>query len=317
MIKSQIINTPIMTTLKKINTAFLSLLLFVPALLLLNTGVKAEITFPNPTGYVNDYENIIDNDQELESKLSSFKEETGIEFTIVTVSDFGGTYLEDYANKLFNNWGIGEAQEDNGLLLLVSSNQRESRIEIGYGLEGRLTDAKSGRIQDDYMIPYFKEGDYNGGINKCADALIEHLKSNTEEVEETETNTAFSGIFEHEGWEKLENFIYDWGWSVVFFGYILVYIMNSTKSWWFGLILGVVIGLAVGLAWFRWWGVLVMPILFGVAGLILDMILSVLGPRGIGIIHFGRSGGSSSHGGSSFGGFSGGSSGGGGSSRSW
>jgi len=172
MIKSQITNTPIMTTLKKVNTAFLSLLLFVPALLLLNTGVKAEITFPNPTGYVNDYENLIDNDQELELKLSSFKEETGIEFTIVTVSDFGGTYLEDYANKLFNNWGIGEAQEDNGLLLLVSSNQRESRIEIGYGLEGRLTDAKSGRIQDEYMIPYFKDSDYSGGINKCADALI-------------------------------------------------------------------------------------------------------------------------------------------------
>jgi len=320
MIKSQIINTPIMTTLKKVNTAFLSLLLFVPALLLLNTGVKAEITFPNPTGYVNDYENLIDNDQELELKLSSFKEETGIEFTIVTVSDFGGTYLEDYANKLFNTWGIGDSEKNDGLLLLVSSNQRESRIEIGYGLEGRLTDSKSGRIQDEYMIPYFKEEKYSEGINSCVDALIAHLKSNTDtsaDIQETDSKGIFSGFFEHEGWGKFEDFIYSWGWTVVFFGYILVYIMNSTKSWWLGLILGVFVGLAVGIAWFRWWGVFVLPVIFGIAGLIIDMILSVLGPCGIGIIHFGRSGGGSSRSGGSFGGFSGGSSGGGGSSRSW
>ena len=291
------------------------------SLLLINQGVvKAEVSYPAPVGLINDYENIISNDQELENKLYTFNQETGIEFTVVTVSDFGGTYLEDYANNLFNTWGIGDSEKNDGLLLLVSSNQRESRIEIGYGLEGRLTDSKSGRIQDEYMIPYFKEGKYSEGINSCVDALIAHLKSNTEttaDIQETDSKGIFSGFFEHEGWGKFEDFIYDWGWTVVFFGYILIYIMNSTKSWWLGLILGVFVGLAVGIAWFRWWGVFVLPVIFGIAGLIIDMILSVLGPRGIGIIHFGRSGGGSSRSGGSFGGFSGGSSGGGGSSRSW
>jgi uncharacterized protein len=72
--------------------------------------------------------------------------------------------LEDYSNQLFREWGIGQKGEDNGVLLLIALNDRKSRVEVGYRLEGRLPDGKTGRIQDEYLIPFLKQNDYDSAV---------------------------------------------------------------------------------------------------------------------------------------------------------
>ncbi|HAS73149.1 MAG TPA: hypothetical protein DCS67_03295 [Clostridiales bacterium UBA8960] len=91
-------------------------------------------------------------------------EKTGAQIVVVTVESLNGQDIESYARGLFNQWGIGDAQKNNGLLLLIAYGDRQSRIEVGYGLEGALNDAKTGRIQDDYLIGNFQAGDYDEGV---------------------------------------------------------------------------------------------------------------------------------------------------------
>lgn len=272
---------------------------------------KTDLTFPEPKGYVNDYENIISNDEELENLIADFEATSTVEIAVVTTSDFQDTYIEDYSIRLFEAWGIGKADKDNGILIVVSSNQRESRIEVGYGLESIITDATAGRIQDYYMIPYFKNGDYSTGINEGVKAIIGIIQEDPEysilALEETPAEENY------DIWDFLDSF----GFCFLVLIYILIAIMSSTRSWWLGGVIGVILGLIIGLIWFRWWGPFILPVVFGLAGLIIDWILSMLGPKGLGIISFRGGSGGGSGGRSSFGGFGGGSSGGGGSSRSW
>jgi uncharacterized protein len=95
---------------------------------------------------------------------SDLAAQTGAQVVVVTVTSLGGRPLEEYSLALFRSWGIGDAQKDNGVLLLVAYDDRKLRIEIGYGLEGRINDAKAGRIRDNDILPYFKQGDYLTGI---------------------------------------------------------------------------------------------------------------------------------------------------------
>jgi uncharacterized protein len=81
----------------------------------------------------------------------------------VTIPELGDNYIEDYAVRLFEKWGIGERGKDNGVLILNAVKERQIRIEIGYGIEGIIPDAKAGRIRDQYLIPYLKQGDYGKG----------------------------------------------------------------------------------------------------------------------------------------------------------
>ncbi|MHA1690388.1 MAG: TPM domain-containing protein [Candidatus Heimdallarchaeaceae archaeon] len=150
-----------------ITTVFILLACILPV------AVQAEeLSFPEPIGFVNDFENIIENDEDLEFMIYQFQQETSTEIVVVTVSDFGGTTIEAYAVKLFENWGIGTDEYDNGVLILVSSAQRESRIEVGYGLEGSLPDALTGRIQDNEMIPHFRSDNYTQGITGGVEAVM-------------------------------------------------------------------------------------------------------------------------------------------------
>ena len=90
----------------------------------------------------------------------------GAQIVVVTVQSLGGQSIEEYATELFRKFGIGDKEKNNGVLLLCSTGDRLFRIEVGYGLEGRLTDGKTGRIQDEYIIPYLKENDYDGDVYK-------------------------------------------------------------------------------------------------------------------------------------------------------
>ncbi len=123
---------------------------------------------PAPTSsiYVQDYAGVLSSD--TEARINAISEQlaakTKAQIVVVTVKSLQGSALEDYSLSLLRNWGIGDKQLNNGVLMLVALNDRKSRIEVGYGLEGALPDAKTGRIQDEYMLPFFRNGDYNRGI---------------------------------------------------------------------------------------------------------------------------------------------------------
>ena len=123
---------------------------------------------PNPTNefFVNDFANVIDGETEqyIQAVAVQLQEKTTAQVVVVTIRSLQGEPLEDVAYKLFKEWGIGTAEKNNGVLILVAVEDRMSRIEVGYGLEGALPDGKTGRIQDNYMIPYFQEGDYSSGL---------------------------------------------------------------------------------------------------------------------------------------------------------
>lgn len=123
--------------------------------------------------YVQDHAGVIsapvrDYLQELGRQLD---QKTTAQLVVVTVKSLNGAPLEDYSLKLLRDWGIGNKEKNNGVLMLVSTGDRKSRIEVGYGLEGRLTDSFTGRIQDQYMIPYFRKGTYEEGIARGYEAL--------------------------------------------------------------------------------------------------------------------------------------------------
>ena len=125
-------------------------------------------SYPSHTSafYVNDYADILSTETEeaIMNISVPLAQETGAQIVVVTIESLEGQDIESYALNLFRDWGIGDFEKNNGLLLLVSLNDRQSRIEVGYGLEGALNDAKTGRIQDEYLIGHFQEGNYDAGV---------------------------------------------------------------------------------------------------------------------------------------------------------
>lgn len=115
--------------------------------------------------HVQDYAKMLSSSSkaEINKTALALKQQTKAEIVIVTIESLEENTIEEYANKLFVEWGIGDSQLNNGVLLLVSKGDRKFRIEVGYGLEGVITDGKSGRILDQ-MIPYFRDDKYNEGI---------------------------------------------------------------------------------------------------------------------------------------------------------
>lgn len=121
---------------------------------------------PTSSLYVQDYANVLSADTKARiNKLGAeVKTKTKAQVVVVTVRSLDGTPIDEYALSVMRKWGIGDKTLNNGVLMLVAVNDRQSRIEVGYGLEGALPDAKTGRIQDEYMLPYFQRGDYDAGV---------------------------------------------------------------------------------------------------------------------------------------------------------
>lgn len=144
------------------------------ALTLVITVVSAQ-TLPKPAGRVTDLANIIDavTESQLDRQLDDLERKTSSEIAIVTVTSLDGVPIEDYAVRLFKEWGIGQAKADNGVLVLVALNEREMRIEVGYGLEGILPDGLAGQIIRENFTPRFREDDYNGGIRDGVARVVE------------------------------------------------------------------------------------------------------------------------------------------------
>ena len=131
-----------------------------------------------PTGYVNDYANLLSNEakQKLESTLSSFKKETSNQIIIATFESLEGESLEDYSIRLAKKWKIGTKEKDNGVILLFFKREHQVRIEVGYGLEGVLPDAISSQIIRHEIAPRFREGDFDSGILNAVNAIIKVTK---------------------------------------------------------------------------------------------------------------------------------------------
>lgn len=133
--------------------------------------------FPKPRGAVNDFANVIP--QSYEDKIAAISnevwEKTGTAIVVVTIPTLGDNYLEDYAVRLYETWGIGKRGEDKGVLILNAIKERKIRIEVGYGVEGILPDGKAGEIRDGYLIPYLKKGDFGAaflsGVQAIADVI--------------------------------------------------------------------------------------------------------------------------------------------------
>ena len=135
--------------------------------------------YPSPTSafYINDFADVLSDSTEryIKSNAASLEELTSAQVVVVTINGIGDEVLEDYSLGLFRKWGIGSREKNNGVLILVDVAGRQSRIEVGYGLEGALPDGKTGRIQDRAMIPHFKEGDYDTGIIEGFNAIVNEI----------------------------------------------------------------------------------------------------------------------------------------------
>ena len=154
--------------------------------------------------YVNDSAKVLDASLEnyIISTNKSLYSQTGAQIVVVTINSLEGEGLEEYANELFRQYGIGDKKKNNGVLMLLSIQDRKSRIEVGYGLEGALNDAKTGRIQDNYMIPYFKEDNWQDGIKNGYNAILSEVEKeydvtvegSTSPVKGKDNDTNFSSI---------------------------------------------------------------------------------------------------------------------------
>ena len=136
---------------------------------LLSVRMMAQIPDrPNPPRLVNDLAGVINDRSAMEDTLEAFARNTSKQIVVVTVSDLGGYDKADYAQRLGQKWGVGNKKYNSGVVILVKPKTQDSNgqafIATGYGLEGALPDALCFRIVNQEMIPYFKKGDYSGGI---------------------------------------------------------------------------------------------------------------------------------------------------------
>jgi uncharacterized protein len=143
-------------------------------------------TFPKLTGRVVDQANLLSPADEaaLTQKLQALEQASSRQLVVATVPDLQNYPIEEFGYRLGRAWQIGQSEANNGTILLVAPNERKVRIEVGYGLEPILTDALSSLIIQNQILPRFRDGDYPGGINAGADAIIEQLQAPPEQAEQ-------------------------------------------------------------------------------------------------------------------------------------
>lgn len=146
-------------------------------LLICTSPLLAAPDFPKLSGRVVDEANLLDRAAEarLTARLAAYEEAGGNQVVVVTVPNLGGYSIEEYGYQLGRHWGIGQKGEDNGVLLIVAQDERQVRIEVGYGLEGELTDALAANIIHAVILPRFRSGDYSAGIEEGAMAVMDAL----------------------------------------------------------------------------------------------------------------------------------------------
>jgi len=142
---------------------------------------------PKIEARINDNANIISSNDErkLETLLKDVESKTSSQVALLTINSLQGENLEDYAMRVAQSWQLGQKKFDNGVLMLVAMKEKKIRIEVGYGLESIITDAKSGYIIRNYIVPEFKNGNFTGGITNGLLA-ISGLVTNEFEITDSE-----------------------------------------------------------------------------------------------------------------------------------
>lgn len=276
-------------------------------------GRAYALDVPKLQGYVNDYANMVSPQAraELENELKSFEQTDSTQIVILTIPSLEGDAIEDFGIRVAEAWKIGQKNKDNGVIFIASKQDRKMRIEVGRGLEGKLTDLMAGRIIDLVVKPRFKRGDFDGGfiagVSSLIDASRGEFKADGNHRQDKQ-----------KGFPSLFTFI-------IFGGFVLLVLGSMSR------VLGAIAG-AAGLPLLVYLTAafslsLLVFIILAVTGLAVGLLLPMLfsmGGRsnGGGFLPgggFWGTGGGSSGGGGDFGGFSGGGGGfgGGGASGDW
>jgi uncharacterized protein len=148
-------------------------LLVTLALLLAAPGAQGAKEVPFLAARTNDLANIVSTEvrERIERKLAELEQRTGAQVAVLTVDSLDGDSIEDYAVRVFQTWKLGRKDVNDGVLFVVARQERRMRIEVGYGLEGRLTDARSRQILDDIVRPHFRAGNFAAGVEAGVDAI--------------------------------------------------------------------------------------------------------------------------------------------------
>ncbi|MGB9429247.1 MAG: TPM domain-containing protein [Gammaproteobacteria bacterium] len=164
----------------------LSVVLTAPAFAANNPPDAAAPPFPALTGPVVDTAHLLPADafNSLSQQLAAYAQNTGTQLVVVTVPTLNGYPIEYYGYELGRHWGIGQKGKNNGALLVVDAGEKQVRIEVGYGLEGTLTDAQSFNIIHNIIVPRFKQGDMAGGISAGVNAILTVLGHQAEAVQQ-------------------------------------------------------------------------------------------------------------------------------------
>ncbi len=162
-------------------TGFIARLAFLLALLF-GVGMALAQDFPPLSGRVVDQADILpaEDEQALAAMLEAHERKTTNQVVVATVASLDGQAIEEYGVALGRAWGIGQADKDNGAILLVAPSEREVRIEVGYGLEGELTDAISRMIIEASILPRFRADDFPGGIRRGVEDIVAVLEGDAE-----------------------------------------------------------------------------------------------------------------------------------------
>ena len=229
------------------------ILLFATCLFFLSASVHA-LDVPPLKGYINDYADMISPSAraQLENELKAFEQSDSTQIVILTIPSLEGEVIEEYGIKVAEAWKIGQKGKDNGVIFLVAKQDRKMRIEVGRGLEGKLTDLTAGRIVDLVVKPRFKRGDFDGGVVSGVHAVIDATRGEfkAEEQRHVQKRDSFSSFL-----------------SLLIFGSIVILILGNISR-----VLGGIAG-AVGLP-------LLAVSTFASGGLIAIVILAVAGLAG-------------------------------------
>lgn len=177
-------------------------ILFCLLIFLTTSFAKMEIPQPTTQFFVNDFADVITKSDEDEifniSRELYEKSGNSTQLVVVTIDSLDGYSIEEYANELFNKWGIGDKEKNDGVLVLLSVGDRRSRIEVGYGLEGILTDSGTGKIQDEYMIPYYKNNEFSKGLVSGVQAIsnkIDNIEAITPTISSTNNDVFVDDVY--------------------------------------------------------------------------------------------------------------------------
>lgn len=166
---------------------FVKAIIIAVMLIFLNGIPVMALDVPALKSYVNDYADMISpiTEKQLESALKQFEQQESTQLAILTIPSLKGDSLEDFSIRVAEKWKIGQKELDSGAILLIAKADRKIRIEVGYGLEGRLTDLLAGRIIQNIIGPEFKAGKFDQGILNGVGAMMGAVKGEFKDVPES------------------------------------------------------------------------------------------------------------------------------------